>query len=36
MIIATGLGYPAANSPRGQGDAVNQRQEDELDTARRG
>jgi hypothetical protein len=36
VIIAIGLGYLAANSGRDRGDAVNQRQEDELDTARRG
>jgi hypothetical protein len=36
IIIAIGLGYLAANSRRDRGDAVNQRQEDELDTARRG
>jgi cytochrome c-type biogenesis protein CcmH/NrfF len=36
VIIAIGLGYLAANSRRDRGDAVNQRQEDELDTARRG
>ena len=35
IMIATGLGYLAANSRRDHGDAVNQRQEDELDTARR-
>jgi len=34
--IAIGLGYLAANTRRDRGDAVNQRQEDELDTARRG
>jgi Flp pilus assembly protein TadB len=36
IIIALGLGYVAANSRRDRTDAVNQRQEDELDTARRG
>jgi Flp pilus assembly protein TadB len=36
IIIAIGLGYLAANSRRDRGDAVNQQQEDELDTARRG
>jgi hypothetical protein len=36
IIIALGLGYVGANSRRDRTDAVNQRQEDELDTARRG
>lgn len=36
IIIAIGLGYLTANSRRDRDDAVNQRQEDELDTARRG
>jgi hypothetical protein len=36
IVIALGLGYVAANSRRDVTDAVNQRQEDELDTARRG
>jgi len=36
IIIALGLGYIAANSRRDRTDAVNQRQEDELDTERRG
>ena len=36
ITIAIGLGYLAANTRRDRGDAVNQRQEDELDTARRG
>lgn len=36
IIIAVGLGYVGANSRRDRTDAVNQRQEDELDTARRG
>jgi cytochrome c-type biogenesis protein CcmH/NrfF len=36
IIIAIGLGYLTANSRRDRGDAVNQQQEDELDTARRG
>jgi len=36
IVIALGLGYVAANSRRDRTDAVNQRQEDELDTARRG
>jgi hypothetical protein len=36
IIIEIGLGYLAANSRRDRGDAVNQRQEDELDTTRRG
>jgi Flp pilus assembly protein TadB len=36
IIIAIGLGYLAANSRRDRGDAVNQRQEDELDTTRQG
>jgi Flp pilus assembly protein TadB len=34
VIIAVGLGYVAANSRRDRSDAVNQRQEDELDAAR--
>jgi hypothetical protein len=33
---AIGLGYRAANTRRDRGDAVNRRQEDELDTVRRG
>jgi Flp pilus assembly protein TadB len=36
IVIALGLGYIAANSRRDRTDAVNQRQEDELDTDRRG
>jgi Flp pilus assembly protein TadB len=36
IVIAIGLGYIAANSRRDRTDAVNQRQEDELDTERRG
>jgi Flp pilus assembly protein TadB len=36
IVIALGLGYTAANSRRDHTDAVNQRQEDELDTTRRG
>jgi Flp pilus assembly protein TadB len=36
IVIALGLGYIAANSRRDRTDAVNQRQEDELDTTRRG
>jgi Flp pilus assembly protein TadB len=36
IIIALALGYVAANSRRDRTDAVNQRQEDDLDTARRG
>jgi Flp pilus assembly protein TadB len=36
ILIALALGYTAANSRRDRTDAVNQRQEDELDTARRG
>jgi Flp pilus assembly protein TadB len=36
IVIALGLGYVAANSRRDRSDAVNQRQEDELDTTRRG
>jgi Flp pilus assembly protein TadB len=36
IVIALGLGYTAANSRRDRTDAVNQRQEDELDTERRG
>jgi Flp pilus assembly protein TadB len=36
ILIALGLGYTAANSRRDRTEAVNQRQEDELDTARRG
>ena len=36
IVIAVGLGYIAANSGRDRTDAVNQRQEDELDTERRG
>jgi Flp pilus assembly protein TadB len=36
IVIALGLGYIAANSRRDRTDAVNQRQEDELDTERRG
>jgi hypothetical protein len=35
-VIGLGLGYTAANSRRDRTDAVNQRQEDELDTERRG
>jgi Flp pilus assembly protein TadB len=35
IVIALGLGYVAANSRRDRTDAVNQRQEDELDAARR-
>ena len=35
IVIALGLGYIAANSRRDRTDAVNQRQEDELDTERR-
>jgi type IV secretory pathway VirB2 component (pilin) len=35
IIIALGLGYVAAGSRRDRTDAVNQRQEDDLDTARR-
>ena len=35
IVIALGLGYTAANSRRDRTDAVNQRQEDELDTERR-
>jgi hypothetical protein len=34
--MALGLGYLIANSRRDRSDSVNQRQEDELDTARRG
>jgi hypothetical protein len=36
ITIAMGLSYLAANTRRDRGDAVNQRQEDEMDTARRG
>jgi len=36
IVIALGLGYTAANTRRDRTDAVNQRQEDELDTERRG
>jgi len=36
IIIALGLGYVAADSRRGRNDVVSQRQEDDLDTARRG
>jgi len=36
IVIALGLGYIAANSRRDRTDAVNQRQEDDLDTERRG
>jgi Flp pilus assembly protein TadB len=36
ILIALALGYTAANSRRDRTDAVNQRQEDELDTTRRG
>lgn len=36
IVLALGLGYLAANSRRDRSDAINQRQEDELDTARRG
>jgi Flp pilus assembly protein TadB len=36
IVIALGLGYTVANSRRDRTDAVNQRQEDELDTTRRG
>jgi Flp pilus assembly protein TadB len=36
ILIALALGYTAANTRRDRTDAVNQRQEDELDTARRG
>jgi Flp pilus assembly protein TadB len=36
IIMALGLGYLIANSRRDRSDSVNQRQEDELDTARRG
>ena len=36
IVIALGLGYISANSRRDRTDAVNQRQEDELDTERRG
>jgi hypothetical protein len=36
IVIALGLGYVAADSRRGSTDAVNQRQEDDLDTARGG
>jgi Flp pilus assembly protein TadB len=36
ILIALALGYTAANSRRDRTDAVNQRQEDDLDTARRG
>jgi type IV secretory pathway VirB2 component (pilin) len=35
IIIALGLGYVAAGSRRDRTDAVNRRQEDDLDTARR-
>lgn len=35
IVIALGLGYTAANSRRDRTDAINQRQEDELDTERR-
>jgi Flp pilus assembly protein TadB len=34
ILIALALGYTAANSRRDRTDAVNQRQEDELDTGR--
>jgi Flp pilus assembly protein TadB len=34
IVIALGLGYLIANSRRDHTDAVNQQQEDELDTAR--
>jgi hypothetical protein len=36
IILALALGYLSANSRRDRTDAVNQRQEDEFDTARRG
>lgn len=36
IVMALGLGYVIANRRRDRTDAVNQRQEDELDTARRG
>jgi cytochrome c-type biogenesis protein CcmH/NrfF len=36
IVIALGLGYIAANSRRDRTDAVNQRQEDELDPEQRG
>ena len=36
IVIALGLGYIAANSRRDRTDAVNQRQEDKLDTTQRG
>jgi Flp pilus assembly protein TadB len=36
IVMALGLGYLIANSRRDRTDSVNQRQEDELDTARRG
>ena len=36
IVIALGLGYVIANSRRDRSDSVNQRQEDERDTARRG
>lgn len=35
VVMALGLGYVIANSRRDRTDAVNQRQEDELDTVRR-
>ena len=35
IVMALGLGYVIANSRRDRTDSVNQRQEDELDTARR-
>lgn len=36
IVMALGLGYLIANSRRDRSDSVNQRQEDELNTARRG
>jgi Flp pilus assembly protein TadB len=36
IVMALGLGYTAANSRRDRTDAVNQRQEDELDTEQHG
>jgi Flp pilus assembly protein TadB len=36
IVMALGLGYVIANSRRDRADSVNQRQEDELDAARRG
>jgi hypothetical protein len=36
IVIALGLGYVIANSRRDRSDSVNQRQEDERHTARRG